>query len=176
MKRVQQKKQKVNQAQLATGSQGSDDGVFTTDIVKKMEGELLCFYGALIILIFLSAKWDKTRKEKEGKFITILQRDVDEVLETRQRNFVSGTQKLTAMYEQFQLEYATIEDEIRQTWLQIGEVVTSLEVSSESQAALYMEVEEARAEEQLQAIAIKKAAIDAFDRQLKVTKDKLKTI
>lgn len=158
MKRTQQKKQKA-QAQVLAASQGSDDGVFTTDIVKKME-----------------SKWDKARKEKESKFLTILQRDVDDVLEARQRNFLEGTQKISAMYEDFQLEYASIEDDIRQTWVKIGEVVNSLEVSSEEQAALHQEVEEARAEEQLQAIALKRAAIDAFDRQIKVTKDKLKTI
>ncbi|KZV95262.1 hypothetical protein EXIGLDRAFT_735562 [Exidia glandulosa HHB12029] len=151
MPRGQKKKNKDDASWETPGaSQGSDDAVMTAAIVKQME-----------------SKWDKSRKSAEGKLDKAIVRDLDAALDARKQNYERATADIAAAYDAFLLDYAVIEDQIRQTWLQIGSVLESRLTHSEGLAQRHAATEETREEEQYHAFAHKSNAVQVVDRQIR---------
>ncbi|KAH7096833.1 hypothetical protein BKA62DRAFT_718298 [Auriculariales sp. MPI-PUGE-AT-0066] len=137
-------------------SQGSDDTMITAAIVKQMQ-----------------ANMDKKRKDKESKLLKLIQRDIDDALNTTREQFAKTVNDFQAEYENFQLKLAEIEDGIRKTWVHVAKLFDKHKKGDEQESNRIAQAEAIRRESQEQGLQLQKNAIDMHDRQCRFIKTKV---
>ncbi|KZS97636.1 hypothetical protein SISNIDRAFT_492983 [Sistotremastrum niveocremeum HHB9708] len=95
---------------------------------------------------------DKKIKEKHQKFLTSAKRELDDQLAVASKAFKECSDEINALYQKFQIDYASTEDEIRGLWCKIASEHQNFLGVAEELSQLSSSCEVTRDAQQLQAL------------------------
>ncbi|KAF9813291.1 hypothetical protein IEO21_05675 [Rhodonia placenta] len=108
--------------------------------------------------------WEKKRKDKEAKYFQEAQALLTKCIAQRTEEFTEAAEELDDKYEKFVLEYASVEDEIRNLWTQLLKEQQKLLLLAEQKHQGVRECEKERERGQVQGMAIAKKAMEDCSR------------
>jgi len=112
----------------------------------------------------MQSSWEKKRKEKEGRFLQQAKSELDACISSTTAEFADAVTEIDGIYEKFVFDYAAVEDEIRQIWVQLLAEQQKLLRLAEQKYKSTAEHENEREKGQVQGMAIAKRAMEDFNR------------
>ncbi|KZT05206.1 uncharacterized protein LAESUDRAFT_233519 [Laetiporus sulphureus 93-53] len=110
----------------------------------------------------MHTSWEKKKKEKENKFARDAKSSLDRCVSNRATEYAEAMAEFNEVYEKFIMDYAAVEDEIRNLWVHLLREQQKLLVLAEQKHKRVVESEKVRERGQVQGMAMAKKAMEDY--------------
>lgn len=112
----------------------------------------------------MQVSMEKKKKEKEAKFFQAAKTELNQMVDDRAAEFVECVAEIDGIYSDFQVAYATTEDDIRRLWIQILEEQKKLQALAVAKRKSNVEREMRREQGHTKALTHARKACEDMER------------
>ncbi|KAI0759112.1 hypothetical protein C8Q74DRAFT_1301937 [Fomes fomentarius] len=110
----------------------------------------------------MQSSWEKKRKDKETRYLQNAKEELDKCISGRLEEYITAIVELNGVYENFVIQYAQVEDQIRKLWLQLLQEQQKLLSLAEKKQESAVVNDKDREKGQVKGMAIAKKAVEDF--------------